>query len=218
MELTITLIIVIITCLVSFGGLNNPNIQEDLIFHPPAVTYRNQYYRFFSCGLIHGDYFHLIFNMVSLWSFGRLVELAFIETLGMQGKWVYLLLYVTALFVALIPTYARHKTDYHYRSLGASGAVSAVIFAGLMLFPHAEVGFFFIPPIIPGFVFGPLYLLVSTMMDRRGGDNINHSAHIWGALYGILFIIVAWFVAGQNIFVHFWESVQYYFRAKGWMQ
>ena len=180
MELTITLIIVIITCLVSFGAFSNPTIQEDLIFHPPSITYHNQFYRFFSCGLIHADWFHLIFNMFSLWSFGRFVEMAFAEVLGTPGRWVYLLLYVTALFVSLILTYARYKTDYHYRSLSASGAVSAVIFAGLMLYPHAEVGFFFIPPIIPGFVFGPLYLLVSTMMDRRGGDNINHSAHIWG--------------------------------------
>ena len=87
MELSITLVIVIITSIVSFGGFNNQKIIDDLIFYPPAVTHRNQWYRFFSCGLIHADAAHLIFNMLSLYLFGRFVEEKFMEIFGwIKGK------------------------------------------------------------------------------------------------------------------------------------
>ncbi|HMR93726.1 MAG TPA: rhomboid family intramembrane serine protease [Chitinophagaceae bacterium] len=190
MELTITLVIIIITALVSVGGFSNQKIIDDLIFYPPAVSKRNQWYRFFSCGLIHADWAHLLFNMLSLFLFGAFVEKSFIYLFEEKGKIFYLLMYVLALFVCLLPTYFKHKNDYHYRSLGASGAVSAVIFAGLLLEPRNRVGLFFIPPVIPGYVFGPLYLIISTYLARQGRDNINHSAHIWGALFGIAFVII----------------------------
>ena len=190
MELSITLIIIIITCLVSFGGFNNQKLVDDLIFYPPAITQRNQWYRFFSCGLIHADIGHLIFNMLSLYLFGKFVEESFVYVFEEKGKILYLVMYVLALFVCLLPTFAEHKDDYYYRSLGASGAVSAVIFAGLLLEPRNKVGFFFIPPIIPGYIFGPLYLIISSVLEKKSRDNVNHSAHIWGALFGLMFVIV----------------------------
>ncbi|MGZ5190994.1 MAG: rhomboid family intramembrane serine protease, partial [Flavisolibacter sp.] len=198
MQLDITLIIIIITVLVSIGGFNSPKLIDDLIFYPPAVTQRKQWYRFFTCGLIHADFAHLIFNMLSLFLFGRFVEEKFIEIFGENGKWIYLLMYISALFVSLLPTYFKHRDNYQYKSLGASGAVSTVVFAGLMVAPYVEVGFFIIPPIIPGFIFGPLYLLITAWLDKAGKDNINHSAHLWGALYGVGFIIVAGKFAGYN--------------------
>ena len=154
--------------------------------------------------------------MLSLYLFGRFVEEKFADIFGDSGKWYYLAMYVIALMVSILPTYFKHKDDYAYRSLGASGAVSAVVFAGLMIAPYVEVGFFLIPPIIPGFVFGPLYLLISAMLDRRGGDNINHSAHLWGALFGVAFIIVLGQLSGFNAIQEFIEGVRYYFRMKGW--
>jgi membrane associated rhomboid family serine protease len=190
MVLSITLIIVIITAIVSISGFSNQKVIDDLIFYPPAITRHKQWYRFFTCGLIHADVAHLAFNMISLYLFGEFVEKAFLSVYGGQGKLIYLIMYVLALFVCLLPTFAKHRNDYYYRSLGASGAVSAVIFAGLLLEPRNRVGFFFIPPIIPGYVFGPLYLILSTWLEKRGGDNVNHSAHIWGALFGIAFVVV----------------------------
>ncbi|MFL5808145.1 MAG: rhomboid family intramembrane serine protease [Flavisolibacter sp.] len=216
MQLDITTIIVIITALVSIGGFSNQKIVDDLIFYPPMVSQRNQWYRFFSCGLIHADVAHLIFNMLSLYLFGRFVEDAFADIFKDNGKWLYLLMYVTALFISLLPTYFRHKDDYHYRSLGASGAVSTVVFAGLMVSPGVQVGLFFIPPIIPGFIFGPLYLLITAWLDKAGRDNINHSAHLWGALYGIAFIIVAEKIVGRDAISEFVEGVKQYMQIKGW--
>jgi len=217
MQFTITIIIVIITCLVSIGGFNNYKIIEDLIFYPPAITKRNQWYRFFSCGLIHADPGHLIFNMIALYLFGRSVEAQFVDIFNDKGKAFYLLMYVLALAVSLLPTFFRNKDNYHYRSLGASGAVSAVIFAGLLIAPYQEVFIFFIPIGIPGFIFAPLYLFISVLMQRRGGDNVNHSAHIWGALFGLAFvIIVGKLVADFDAISYCIRAIKYYMEMKGW--
>ena len=190
MELSITLIIIIATSIISFIAFSNRNLMEQFIFYPPAVR-RGQIYRFFSCGLIHADWGHLIFNMISLYFFGEMVEMQFVGIFGPIGKLVYLAMYVLALAASVIPTYINNKDNYHYRSLGASGAVSAVIFAGILFFPLAKLGLFFIPIYVAGFIFGLIYLLVSGWLDRRGGGNINHSAHIFGALFGVGFTIIA---------------------------
>lgn len=191
--MSITLIIIIITALVSISAFSSNKIYNDLIFYPPAVTHQKQWYRFFSCGLIHADWFHLIFNMYALYIFGEGVEHYFTNYLFQEkGKLFYMLMYISALGVCLLPTYAKHKDDSYYRSLGASGAVSAVIFASFLINPLATTGFLFLPESlgIPAFIFGFLYLGITSYLDKRGGGNINHSAHLWGALYGIGFVIV----------------------------
>lgn len=215
MALTITIIIIIITALISFISFRNEKIMNDLIFYPPAVTENKQYYRFITCGFIHADFAHLIFNMLSLYLFGRFVEEQFVSIFGSGGKILYLVMYVLALIVSLLPTYFKNKHNQNYRSLGASGAVSAVVFAGLMIAPYIKVGLFIIPPIIPGFVFGPLYLIISAWLDRKGGDNINHSAHIWGALFGVAFLIVAGYASGDkyDAIQTFIDGIRLYFRS-----
>ncbi len=216
MQLSITISIIIITVLVSIGAFNNPKTMDDLIFYPPAVSKRGQWYRFFTCGLIHADWGHLFFNMLSLYLFGRFVEQGFGQLFGPIGKWLYLLMYISALAVSILPTYNKNKDNYYYRSLGASGAVSAVVFAGLMLVPTLSLFIFFIPIPIPGFIFAPLYLLLSAMMDRKGLGNINHSAHIWGSLYGLAFIIVASYAIGYPIVQSAIEEIMGYIQSKGW--
>jgi membrane associated rhomboid family serine protease len=210
--MTITLIIIIITVLVSVAGFTNEKIINDFIFYPPAVTYNRQWYRFLTCGLIHADFAHLIFNMYAFYIFGKAVEEYFILIFREKGKLLYLLLYITALFVCLLPTYVKHKEDSYYRSLGASGAVSAVIFAYIMLQPLTGIGIIFIPGIsIPGFVFGILYLVVTSYLDKRGGGGINHSAHLWGALYGIAFLIgAAYLFSDYAVLQEFILKVQAY--------
>lgn len=189
-SLSITLIIVIITTIISINAFSNGRLMEDLIFYPPAITRRGQWYRFFSCGLIHADWGHLIFNMLSLYLFGENVEEAFTVLFGQKGKLFYLLLYVLALLFSLLPTFAKHKDSYHYRSLGASGAVSAVVFTGILFNPIGGIGLFFIPIFVAGFIFGFIYLAITAWLDKRGADNINHSAHLYGALFGIGFTII----------------------------
>lgn len=215
MQLSITLIIIIITTLVSIGGFSNQKIIDDLIFYPPAITKQNQWYRFFTCGLIHADWGHLFFNMLSLYFFGIGVENAFQELFGVNGKWIYLALYISALLASLLPTFSKNKDNYYYRSLGASGAVSAVIFAGVLLNPLSELLVYFIP--MRGFIFAPLYLIISAWLDRRGGGNINHSAHFWGAIYGLGFVIIACRFIDFPVIQHSLQQIKSFFQAKGWL-
>lgn len=214
--ISITLIIIVTTVIVSLIAFKNEQVMENLIFYPPAVSERNQYYRFITCGFIHADFGHLLFNMISFFLFSNaLVEPAFIEFFGDYGRAMLLIMYVLALVVCLLPTYWKNQTNENYRSLGASGAVSAVVFAGIMISPLSQLGFFIIPPIIPGFIFGPLYLILSYYMEKRGGDNINHSAHIWGALFGVAFIIIATkLYSDYDVWTNFVEDIKYYFKTK----
>src|SRR4030095_659624 len=211
--ISMTVIIIIITCLVSVVAFSNHKVLDDLIFWPPAISNRRQYYRFFTCGLIHADFIHLAFNMYSLYIFGEYVELKFMEVFGTYGRIFYLAMYITALPICLLPTYARNRDNYHYKSLGASGAVSAVVFAFIFLEPLRRLGLVFLPQdfMIPGFIFGLVYLGISTYLDKKGGGSINHSAHIWGALYGISFLIVFGNVFGRyNPFQQFIKEVGSY--------
>jgi membrane associated rhomboid family serine protease len=197
MELSITVIIIVATVGISIMAFSNQRLLDQFIFYPPAVG-RGQWYRFFSCGLIHADWGHLIFNMLALYMFGEYVESKYVNVFGAVGKLVYLAMYVLALAASVIPTYTKNKDNYHYRSLGASGAVSAVIFAGILFNPLAGIGLFFIPVYVAGFIFGILYLFISGWLDKKGGGNINHSAHIFGALFGIGFTILACQVIGDS--------------------
>jgi membrane associated rhomboid family serine protease len=209
---SITIVILILTCIVSFTAFSNQKVIDDLIFYPPAITQRNQWYRFITNGVIHADIAHLAFNMFSFYLFGNFVEKDFMYLFNENGKILFLAMYITALAVCLIPTYFQHKDNYHYRSLGASGAVSAVVFAGIFLNPTIKIGLIIIPPIIPGFIFGPLYLILSAYMAKRGGDHINHSAHFWGAVWGIVFVIITCLLLTEfNPITNFLAQVKDYF-------
>ena len=188
---TITLTLLVITIALSIFGFYNKKVINDFIFYPPAINRDNEWWRFITNGFIHADLGHLAFNMFSFYMFGDFVEKYFIVLFNENGKALYLAMYLTALVVCLIPTYIMQRNNNNYRSLGASGAVSAVVFAGVFLEPTIKIGLFIIPPIIPGFIFGPLYLLMTIYMSKRGGDNINHSAHFWGSVWGIGFLIIA---------------------------
>ncbi len=182
----ITLAIVIITTLISLAGFRNGKVVDELIFWPPAISKKHQYYRFITCGLIHADYIHLIFNMVTLYFFGTYMEAHYQGDLGLQ-KYYYLALYIGALIVSNIPTYIKHYNDYDYRSLGASGAVSAVLFSFILLGPWQQIIVLVFP--VPAIIYGGLFLFYSAYMSRKGGDHVNHDAHFYGALFGVIFTI-----------------------------
>ncbi len=194
MEFTITIVIIIITALISFTSFNNEKITNDLIFWPPMIKEKHQYYRFITSGFIHADIAHLAFNMITLYFFGRAMELFFIAKIGKIG---FLLFYIAGIIVSEIPSYIRHRNNYHYRSLGASGAVTAVLFSFILLAPWQTLYVFFLP--VPAIIFAALYVGYSIYMDRKGGDNVNHSAHLWGAVWGVAFTILM----EPNVLSHF---------------
>ncbi|WP_395680976.1 rhomboid family intramembrane serine protease [Dokdonella sp.] len=177
----VNLAIIIVTCVVSFAGFSNPRLIDRLILWPPAITRGREYWRLASCGLIHADPPHLLFNMITLYFFGRLMESFFVPRIGEIG---YLLFYVGGLVASSLPSWYEHRTDAGYRSLGASGAVSAVLFAFILLMPWATIYVIVLP--VPAVIYAVLYLGYTIYMDRQRSDRINHSAHLWGAVYGIV--------------------------------
>lgn len=180
-----TLLIVAVTVLVSWQAFGNRRLLERLLLWPPAVARQHQYDRLLTHGFVHADWQHLLFNMVTLYFFGRYVEQMFAPWIGAVG---FVLFYLSAILVAILPTYLRHRRDPSYRSLGASGAVSAVLFAFILVEPWSLIFVFFVP--VPAIVYAVFYVGWSVWMDRKGGDNINHSAHLWGAGYGVLFTLL----------------------------
>jgi len=180
-----TLIIIAITCVVSFAAFGNPKLMDALIFWPPAVTRKHDYSRFLSYGFVHGDFQHLLFNMITLYFFGRVIEGFVNSQLGPYG---FGLFYLLGLIVSIVPTYFQHRNDENYRSLGASGAVSAALFAFILFQPWAMIYVFFLP--LPAIVYAVLYVGYTIWANQRGRDRINHSAHLWGAAYGVAFVLV----------------------------
>jgi membrane associated rhomboid family serine protease len=149
--------------------------------------------------------------MWALYSIGRYLEtylFTFPAIFGDKGKFFYLALYLTAIVVSPIPDYFKYRNTFAYRALGASGAVSAVVFAGILLKPDMGLYFLFIPIEIPGYIFGFGFLALSAFLARRGGDNIGHGAHLTGAFYGLIFtIITTKFYSGFNAVQNFIDVV-----------
>jgi len=194
-----TLIIIAVTCVVSFSAFNNRRLAEQLILWPPAVQ-RGQYYRLVTHGFIHADQSHLFLNMLTLFFFGRSMEPFYERILGPAG---FALFYVSAIVVAILPTYFANKDNPAYRSLGASGGVSAVLFAFILINPWATILVFFVP--MPAILYAVGYVAYSIYQDRRQADNINHSAHLWGAAYGIAFTVVS----APPVISHFLEQLSH---------
>jgi membrane associated rhomboid family serine protease len=195
--MTITNIILGITVLLSFYAFSNRDVMYKLIMNPYTVYRRNQYYRFITSGFIHGDHLHLIVNMFSFYFFGLGVQTIFQEGLPgtfegfgqVKGAVYFVALYILGIIVSDVPTYFKQRENPVYNSLGASGGVSSVVFAMVMFDPLRIFKLYAIIP-IPGFIFGIAYIMFSYYYGKRSNDNINHDAHLWGAVFGLVFCIV----------------------------
>jgi membrane associated rhomboid family serine protease len=189
--MSITVIIVAITCIVSFILMNNDEAKEKVLFWPYRINHQKEYFRFYSGAFVHADILHLAFNMITLYSFGQGIETFLFPALfGDKSGLLYIMLYALGIVVASLPDYFKYKEVYGYRALGASGAVSAVLFSVILLAPSEELKVFLAIP-IPAWLFGILYLAFSAYMAKRGNDNIGHSAHFWGGVFGLVFTYIA---------------------------
>ncbi len=179
MGFSVGLLIILSVVVVSIAAFSNQVLMQRLILSPLRVTKNGEYYRMLTAGWVHGDGAHLLFNMLSLYFFAGTVE-------RLLGTAQFLLLYVSAVVVGFVPTVLSHKNQADYRSLGASGAVSAVIFSAIAMNPGLTMYLMFIPIPIPGWLFGVAYLAYSAYSSRHRHDNINHDAHFTGAIYGVV--------------------------------
>ena len=187
----ITVIIIAITCIVSILCFNGTLNGNKLIFNAYQVWHRKEWYRMLTSGMIHSGWGHLFFNMLTLYFFGRVVEQYFSAAFGgVLGTVLYVVLYVSALAISSLGDLVKYRNNWNYNALGASGAVSAVLFASILFAPKMGIYIYLIPIPVPGYIFAPLYLLYCWYMAKRNMDNIGHTAHFWGAVYGILFPII----------------------------
>ena len=188
-----TILLVAITSIISVIAFNKHELFDKLQLNPYATYHKKEWYRIVSHGFLHADWVHLFVNMFVLFSFGRVVESIF-KQLAYEGiikspVLTFVILYFGSMIMATITTIKKQKDNQWYNSVGASGAVSAVIFTSIFFQPLANLYFYAVIP-IPGIVFGILYLAYSQYMSKRGGDNINHDAHFIGAVFGFLFPIL----------------------------
>lgn len=171
-----------ITIIWSVLAFSNQNMYGQFMLHPYSVYRREHIYTVITSGFIHKDWMHLLFNMFSFFFFAFTLE-------RYLGHWQFGLLYFVSLILSDLPTVAKHKEDYWYHSLGASGAISAVIFGFILFEPMTGMMIMPIPIAIPAIIFGPLYLVYCSYASRYSRDNINHDAHFYGALSGIMITI-----------------------------
>lgn len=184
----LTLTIIIITGITSYLAFNNHEIYSKLIFNPYTINQRRQWYRFWSYGLLHANWIHLALNLFVLYGFGMSVEMQYKEFFGTIGSFYFLLLYVLGLAASTLFDFFKHRENWGYNAVGASGAVSAVLFAAILFKPTQILLIYGIIP-IPAVIGGVLYLGYSYYMARKGSGNIGHDAHFWGAVWGFAFTV-----------------------------
>ena len=175
--------IFVITILTSIMAFSNDNLYGNMVLHPYSVYRKQRVYTVITSGLIHNDWMHLFFNMLSYYFFAFDLE-------KVLGHWQFGLLYVASLILSDLPTVYKHRNDDWYHSLGASGAVSAVIFSAILFNPLVKMMIMPIPIGIPAVLFGVLYLIYCNYASKYSRDNINHDAHMFGALSGLLITII----------------------------
>jgi len=201
-----TLTIILVTVLITVIAFNRADILDKMMLNPYRVFHKKELFRMITHGFLHSDWTHLLINMFVLYFFGKNVESWFRE-LKMEGyinsvAITYSLLYFGGIIISSLITLFRHRNNIYYNSVGASGAVSAVIFTSIFFSPLDRIYFFAVLP-IPGILFAVLYLIYSSVMSRKAKDNINHSAHFWGAVVGFLFPILL----DPSLIVNFWKSI-----------
>ncbi len=193
--MNLTIFLIIVTSIVSYLAFSNREMFDNLKFNAFMVYNRKDYKRLFTHGLLHADWMHLIFNMYVLYAFGDVVEKImskedFFPKTHYLGSFLYVLMYIIALPISSLPSLFKHKENYGYNAVGASGAVSAVVFACIIMYPEMKMGLIFIPLDIPAPIFGLAYLVFSYYMGKRGKGQIAHDAHFAGSIFGLIFPVI----------------------------
>jgi len=184
-----TIILIVITVAVSYAAFKSPKLMSQLQFNPAKVYYKKEYHRLVTHAFVHANWEHLFVNMIVLFSFGTAIEKEFTMQFGNNHIMYYFLLYFGGILVSNIYSLFKYRNNQLYNAVGASGAVSAVLFASIFFDPWNMIYFFGILP-IPGIVFAVLYLVYSYQMNNKQKDNVAHDAHFLGAVYGFVFPIL----------------------------
>jgi membrane associated rhomboid family serine protease len=202
----VTLALIAANVIFSLIGFSNTDMVDKTIMWPYRVKRENQYIRFITSGFLHADTMHLFFNMFTLYFFGTALEHYF-ASYGLGGNLSYLLLYFLGLIASDIPSFIKHKDDYGYRSLGASGAVSAVVFATIVFNPWGKI-YLYGALGLSSALYAVLYIVYCVYMGKRNADNVNHDAHLWGSLFGLAFTLILVGVLQPELFTAIVEELK----------
>ncbi len=199
----ITYLLLALTVLISVKAMSDNTLKSRLMLNPYDIVHHKKWYRCITHGFIHADFTHLLFNMYVFYLFGVSLEERLTLDYGVRGHAIYGLLYVSGILFASVLSIKNNKDNPHYNALGASGAVSAILFAYIIVNPTRELGLLLIPIYIPAYIFGPIILLIEYVLSKRGGTGIAHDAHFAGAIYGILFMVAL----NKDYFIGFIEQI-----------
>ena len=190
MDLSITVLLIILTSGISIYGFNKPEFLHRWMFIPYQMKNHGEWDRFVTSGFIHKDYMHLLFNMFTFYFFGGVVEQVLSYKFGViVGGVIFVVFYILGIVISDIPTYLKNQDNSYYRALGASGGTSATVFASIIILPLSDICLFGIV-CLPGFILGALFLIYSYFKGKNQDDAINHDAHLYGAIFGIIFILI----------------------------
>jgi len=203
--MNISIVIIIAISLISIAGFSQPELIYRYQFNAWQIKHRKEYIRIISHGFFHGGWGHLLINMFVLWSFGDAVIHYFNRTLPGNSNVMFIVFFFSALVVSSLYSFVKEKDNYNYNAIGASGAVSAVVFASILYNPYGTIYLYFIP--IPGIILGVGYLIYSRVMSSRNQDNIGHDAHFWGAVYGFIFPLLF----NPSLIGHFFSELLLFF-------
>lgn len=188
----VTYFILVFTVIFSLLGFRDRAFFNKYLFNPWRINNdKKEWYTLITHAFLHVDYAHLLFNMFALYSIGLPLEQeTFPYFFGAHARYFYILLYIGGIIFSSFPTYEKHKNNVTYSAVGASGAISAVLFSFILTNPTATLGLMFLPIPIPAFIFGAIYLAAEWYLGKRGKSHIGHDAHFWGAIFGIVFSII----------------------------
>jgi len=193
--MSITVMIIAFTVLISFMAFNNADLRIKMKHWPYLEARDKEYYRWLTSGFLHADPMHLIFNMLTLYFFAadqrgnEGLESWFLDRFPEFGTTIFMVFYLLAIVASSSATFFKYRNTPSFASIGASGAVAAVLFASILAHPHSSISFIFFPFPIPGYIFAVGYLWYSSYAAKKGGDNIDHTAHFYGAVFGLLFLL-----------------------------
>ena len=185
----VTYIIMIFIGAITYFAWKNPDWHRKLMLNPYQTLRSKQYYRLITSGFVHNNSMHLFLNLLTLYFFGLAIEQIFIAYFPEVGMTLYVLLFLSAIIVANIPSTIKHRNNPNYNSLGASGGVAALVLTFILFDPQRDLCLYF-AICLPGYILGLLFIGYSIFMSKRNLDNVNHDAHLFGALYGLLFTLL----------------------------
>ncbi len=209
--MTLTILFIVLTGISSYMAWQNRMMLGKAMLIPTIVKNKAEWHRLITHGFIHRGFWHAFINLFVLWMFGDLVEEVYGMRFGSFGPLLFAVLYLGGIVAAALPVYWKRQDDAHYASLGASGAVSGVVFAYILMAPTSMIYLYAIVP-IPAVLAGILFVAYSSYKDRRGGDNVAHDAHLYGALWGAAFTLALDFGFGAGITEDFMDQIGAWFR------